>query len=276
MLPSSIRRLSYNPALRAIAQRFHVGGFARRIYCRLLSNSGSLRFSCLGVDAVFSTHNSKQMGFTDCVTTTERTVIEETLSTLRAGDAFLDVGCNFGAYSIIASKLVGPRGRVIAVDPHPPTIELLKENLELNGCENVDVLNVAFTDKTGSLSLSYSEHGSHLHRADDLASPVHVVPATAGDETLGSLPAPAVVKVDVEGHEFAVLCGLKETLSSSACRVLCVEIHPQLLPPGVDENRIVRFIHDCGFSSVKENARASMAKQSLRSFKFEFLVVARR
>jgi FkbM family methyltransferase len=276
MLPSSIRRLSYNPVARTIAQRFHVGGLARSIYCRLLSNSGSLRFSCLGVDAVFNTHNSKQMGFTDCVITTERNVIEQTLSTLCAGDTFLDIGCNFGAYSIIASKLVGARGRVIAVDPHPPTIVRLKENLELNGCENVHVMNVAFTDRTGLLSLGFSDYGSHLHRADDRASLVHMVRATAGDEALGSLPPPAVVKVDVEGHEFAVLCGLKETLSSSACRVLCVEIHPHLLPPGVDENRIVKFIHNCGFSSVKENARASMAKQSLRSFKFECLVVAHR
>jgi len=268
--------LSYNPVARTIAQHLHVGGLARRIYCRLLSSSGVLRFSCLGVEAVFSSQNRDQIGFTDCVITTEKDVIEETLSNLRAGDTFLDVGCNFGAYSVVASKIVGPRGRVIAVDPHPTTVDVLRENLKLNGCENVDVLNVAFTDRTGLLSLSYGETNAHLHRADDLASPVQVVQARAGDEALGGLPAAAVVKVDVEGHEFAVLGGLKKTLSSSACRVLCVEIHPQFLPTGVDENRIIKFIRDCGFSSVKEHARASMGNQSLRSVKFEFLVIARR
>jgi FkbM family methyltransferase len=276
MLPSSVRRLSYNPIARTIAQRLHVGGFARRIYCRLLSSNGVLRFSCLGVEASFSSHNRAQMGFTDCVITTEKNIIEETLSNLRVGDTFLDVGCNFGAYSVVASKLVGGGGRVIAVDPHPATVEILRENLKLNGCENVEVLNVAFTDSTGLLSLSFGETNAHLHRSDDLSSPIQVVQGIAGDEALVGLPAPAVVKVDVEGHEFAVLCGLKETLSSSACRVLCVEIHPQFLPAGVDENRILKFIRDCGFSSVKEHPRASMGYQSLRSVKFEFLVIAHR
>ena len=276
MLPSSIRKLSYNPVARMIAQRLHVGRFARRIYCRFLSSGRPLGFSCLGVDALFSSHNPQQMGFTDYVIITERDAIEETLSNLRAGDTFLDVGCNFGAYSVVASKILGPGGRVIAVDPHPGTVDILRENLTLNGCGNVDVLNVAFTDRTALMSLSYDETNAHLYRADDLASPQKVVQAIPGDEALEHLPAPAVVKIDVEGHEFAVLCGLKKTLSSSACRVLCVEVHPQLLPPEIDEHRIVQFIRECGFSSVKENARASMTKQSLRSPKFEFLVIAHR
>jgi hypothetical protein len=79
MLPAAIRRLSYNPMHRTIAQRLHVGVLARRVYCRLLSSDGSRRFSCLGVSGVIRTLNSKQLAFVDCVVTREMDVIEETL-----------------------------------------------------------------------------------------------------------------------------------------------------------------------------------------------------
>jgi len=64
-----------------------------------------------------------------------------------------------------------------------------------------------------------------------------------------------VVKIDVEGHEFAVLSGLKQTLSTAHCRTLCVEIHPQLLPSGLTQNSIMKFIRNCGLSIVDEIAR---------------------
>ena len=95
-LPRTIRKLSYNWQLRRIAQKLHIGHFARRIYCRLLSSGGPLQVSCLGVNAVLKTHNSNQLAFVDCIFTTEREAIEATLSKLRPGDVFLDVGSHYG------------------------------------------------------------------------------------------------------------------------------------------------------------------------------------
>lgn len=254
-LPRTIRRLSYNRRLRSIAQMLHVGHFARRLYCRLLSSSGALKVSCLGVNAVLKTHNSNQLAFVDCIFTTEREAIEATLCKLRPGDVFLDVGCHYGVYSVLASKLVGPTGRVVAVEPHPGTLEVLRENVALNGCDNVEVLSLALSDSPGSLALSYNENGSHRQRQSDPASTVHSVQAMGGDEALGNSATPSVIKIDVEGHEFAVLLGLKGTLSSAACRVLCLEIHPQFLPRGVTQDDILTFIRQCGFRLVSQVAR---------------------
>lgn len=50
---------------------------------------------------------------------------------LRAGDTFVDVGAHHGLYSIHASKLVGSEGRVIVVEPNPPSPERLRANLAL-------------------------------------------------------------------------------------------------------------------------------------------------
>ena len=131
----------------------------------------------------------------------------------------------------------------------------------MNGCVNVEVMNVAFIDTPGSLSLRYSNHGSHLKRAHDLPATVHVVPAVAGDGALRDSPAPAVIKVDVEGYEWAVLRGLQKILCRQSYRLLCLEVHPQLLPSDVDENRLVTFVRECGFVWVHQNIRASMVNQ---------------
>jgi FkbM family methyltransferase len=179
------------------------------------------------------------------------------LCTLKAGDTFLDVGCHYGIFSVLASRLVGPAGRVIAVEPHPESLEVLKENLALNCCENVDVLNLAFSDTTGPLALAYNENFAVSRRASDPPSAVHTAQGMAGDDALRSAAVPAAVKIDVEGHEFAVLNGLEQTLSDAACRRLCLEIHPPMLPSGVNKDSITKFIQNCGFTILSENARSA-------------------
>jgi FkbM family methyltransferase len=254
MLPAAIRKLSCNPTLRRVAGSLHISHFARRVYCRLLSNDGMLQVSMIGVTALFKSGDSKQIALVDYILTTERDFIEMALNDLREGETFLDVGCNYGIFSILASKVVGPKGRVISVDPYPKALEVLRGNIAANRCENVDVLNVAFSNRSGSLSLSYNDNGAALQTPLDAPSTVHTVPAMAGDEALHGV-VPAAMKVDVEGHELAVLTGLKHALSSKACRRLCLEIHPTLLPSDVTEAGIMAFIKDCGFHILHESPR---------------------
>lgn len=256
-LPKAIRRLSHSRGLGRIAQRLRVKHFARRLYCRLLSGSGVLELSCLGVSAVFETRSSNELRFIDHIFTTEREAIERTLCALRPGDTFLDVGCHYGIYSVLASKLVGPTGRVIAVEPHPGVLEVLRRNIAFNGCENIEVLNLALSDTTGLLGLAYNENGSGRQRDADPVSPVHNVWAIAGDEILNKFPVASGIKIDVEGHEFAVLSGLRRTLSSTICRILCLEIHPELLPNGVTEETILTYIGECRFSVASRTTRAA-------------------
>jgi len=254
MLPAAIRKLSCNPMLRRVAGRLHISHLARRVYCRLLSNNGVLQVSMLGVNAGFKSRDSKQLALVDYILTTERDFIELALDDLHEGETFLDVGCNYGIFSILASKVVGPKGRVIAVEPHPGALEVLRGNVAANRCENVEVLNVAFSDRTGSLSLSYNENGAGPQTPSDAPATVHAVQAMAGDEALRNV-IPAAMKIDVEGHEFAVLTGLKQALSSEVCRRLCLEIHPTLLPSDVTKDGIMAFVGDCGFHVLHESIR---------------------
>ena len=56
---------------------------------------------------------------------------------LRPGDAVVDVGANIGLATLVAAKIVGPTGRIIAVEPHPRTFEYLRDNVQLNGLTDV-------------------------------------------------------------------------------------------------------------------------------------------
>jgi FkbM family methyltransferase len=255
MLPSAIRRLSNTPAVHRLAKRLHLTQLVRSLYCRLLTTNGVLPISCLGIEAGLKAHNSKQMVFMDYIWTTEREFIEAALCDLRSGDTFLDVGCHYGIFSILASKIVGPAGRVIAVEPHPGALEVLQRNISANFCENIEILNLALSDVTSPLSLAFNENGAGIQRESDPASALHMVQGMAGDEALRKTPIPAVVKIDVEGHEFEVLNGLKQTLSSPSCRRLCLEIHPTLLPSGIGRDGIVEFIRGCGLDVLSESAR---------------------
>jgi hypothetical protein len=96
----------------------------------------------------------------------------------------------------------------------------------------------------------------------------------AGDDVLRVSSTPAAIKVDVEGHEFAVLSGLKLTLSDPACRVLCVEIHPSFLPEGITSESILSLIAGFGFSTVRQMPRSSMV--NLTEGEKEILVLAAR
>jgi FkbM family methyltransferase len=257
MLPLAIRKISCHPLVREVAHRLHVTRFARGLYCRLLAGDGELHVSCLGVDAVLKTRNSKQLAFVDYILTTERDSIEAALRHLTVGDTFLDVGSHYGIFSILASKLVGPMGKVIAVEPHGGALQVLRENLVVNRCENVEVMNFAFSDTTGPIALAYHENGMGIRSPlSDAASTRNTVQGKSGDDALRGFSIPAAVKIDVEGHEFQVLTGLKQTLSSAACRLLSVEVHPSLLPSGISKGSIMTFIRECGFKTFDENIRS--------------------
>ena len=74
-------------------------------------------------------------------------------SFVKPGDCVLDVGANIGLYSLALSRAVGPSGRVIAVEPDPDNLALLRRNLQANGCTNVTVVEEALGDEAKEVLL---------------------------------------------------------------------------------------------------------------------------
>src|SRR5439155_18290144 len=76
---------------------------------------------------------------------------------LAPGMTFLDIGAHVGYYSIIAGRIVGPRGLVLSFEPEPNNFELLVANAWQNGLTNVACFPWAVGDATGFTELHMSE-----------------------------------------------------------------------------------------------------------------------
>ena len=84
----------------------------------------------------------------------------------RPGMTVVDVGANLGYYSLLASRLVGDSGRVVALEPNSENCRLLLSSLRLNGSTNVELLPVAADVASGWAY--YSTHvGSNGGLVDD-------------------------------------------------------------------------------------------------------------
>ena len=151
---------------------------------------------------------------------------------LGEGDVFVDVGANVGYYTLLGSRRVGPTGGVVAIEASPEIFGRLQANLDLNGSTNVRALNLAASDQEGTLSVyrtdedlrglttTVARRGLELECEVDAARVV----ALLNDDELSRV---RLVKVDVEGGEWAVSKGLEKLLSEGRPDLeLIVEVEP--------------------------------------------------
>jgi len=136
---------------------------------------------------------------------------------LRAGDGVVDVGANIGVHALLASRLVGESGRVLAIEAHPATFRALEDNLRLNARPNIDAVCAAAGPGRGRVRFS--------DRADDDWNQVGSggtleVEQLPLDEIAAALPAVTLIKIDVEGYELPSLRGASALLARSQCVVL--------------------------------------------------------
>ncbi|PYU57011.1 MAG: hypothetical protein DMG55_21825, partial [Acidobacteria bacterium] len=75
---------------------------------------------------------------------------------LSAGSVFVDVGANFGVYTLVASKLVGETGRVLAFEPTAQSFATLQQNIALDHCSNVRAFQVALAQTGGKAWLYHA------------------------------------------------------------------------------------------------------------------------
>jgi FkbM family methyltransferase len=153
----------------------------------------------------------------------------------RKGDVVVDVGAHIGKYSLIASKMVGPQGKVIAIEAHPDNYDILKKNIVLNNLTNVVALNFAVHSKETMVKLYEpgQEEGFTIYntimtgrKMSNNQKYVEVHAKTLDSILLeNAIKEVNWIKIDVEGAELEVLRGAPNTLSKSGSSSLLIEIH---------------------------------------------------
>jgi FkbM family methyltransferase len=180
------------------------------------------------------------------------------------GDLVVDVGAHWGYFTLMAATLCGETGRVIAFEPHPANVSILTKNMQANRLGNVDVVPKAVSDREGlaKLFLSRDSSGNSLNSVPpgaelSLGQNDHLGVETVTLDGFLAPPCrkPALVKVDIEGGELAVLEGMRTLIRETADLVLIMEFNPFYFS-GARGEAFLKMLTDQGFElAIIDDAR---------------------
>ena len=173
---------------------------------------------------------------------------------LEPGDTFIDVGANSGFFTLLASKRVGPAGRVLSFEPVPSMHKKLLENISVNGMNNISVQDTALSKAEGTLPLFEGPQGhkgiSSLRQIENSSATLQVrtLPLDSFSNTLSSVK---LIKIDVEGAEQLVLEGMTNILNKYHPYFVIEITDDYLRAFGHTAVRLANFIREFGYRMYK-------------------------
>jgi FkbM family methyltransferase len=141
---------------------------------------------------------------------------------VKPGDVLFDLGSNVGFYTLLGSRLAGPAGRVVAFEPSRRNLWYLRRHLELNAITNCQVIEAAVSSQPGVAHFEISDLPVTGRITNEFSAAGYSVKTVTLDPLVreGEVPAPNVIKCDIEGGEFRALFGARETLTRYKPRIL--------------------------------------------------------
>jgi len=177
---------------------------------------------------------------------------------LAAGDTFFDIGANAGFFSLVAAKIVGYNGKVLAFEPLPDNAEYISEQFTLNDLEYCHVIRDAISAYVGTALFSYDKPGTstaHVGNSKGGEKSIQVKLNTL-DNVTRTWGIPKLVKMDIEGAEVAALEGASNLLQKG-CVTFLIELHGPDCEVGVRE-----ILSNNGYEFFNlEGARLDINKQ---------------
>ena len=174
------------------------------------------------------------------------------LQNLSRGDHVLDIGANIGYFPLVASRAIGPSGRLLGFEPSPDVFEILKRNIQQAGTTNVEIFPWAIGAKNEIAQFHQSEvpnWGSLIR--DDALLPIRSIDVEVKriDDVVQRFPGfnPSVLRMDVEGGELMVLEGAQEVLREYK-PFLFIEVHTFALGWEAVRSGLIG-LRDLGYSS---------------------------
>jgi FkbM family methyltransferase len=202
---------------------------------------------------------------------------------LRPGLVVVDIGAHHGFYSLLASKKVGPTGRVLAFEPSPRERSRLLRHLRLNSCLNARVWDCALGQADGNADLFVvdgTETGCNSLRPPNASQPAKTVPVKVAslDDCLEREGIDHVdfIKMDVEGAEVEVLKGATRLLDRRPRPVLMCEVQDiRTAPWGYPAKEIVDFLSHREFQwfSISDDHGLSLIPSDHEAFNGNYIAI---
>lgn len=152
-----------------------------------------------------------------------------------------DIGAHVGYYTLLSSTLVGPGGKVYAFEPLPRNIAFIKRHILMNLVTNVDVVEAAVSEKTGS---TFFVEGEESPMGQISSEGYLQVKTVSLDELVstGKVEFPDYMKIDVEGAEYDVLLGARRIIREKLPKIF-LATHGQEL-----KEKCCQMLLDWGYS----------------------------
>jgi FkbM family methyltransferase len=173
--------------------------------------------------------------------------------TLGLGATVIDIGANIGCFTVIAAKIVGPTGRVFAVEPEESTYRQLLRNIELNRLTNVTPLKLAIGALQGAMTLHSdpnrlfssvfrSVNGREVQGIDQQ------VQMTTLDALMNAyhIPRCDYLKLDCEGAEHEIVANMSQTTARRIAQIT-MEVHKV---PGFDVQMLRERLRSLGYRRI--------------------------
>lgn len=187
-----------------------------------------------------------------------KNIYEPNLNHLKAmiapDSTIIDVGANIGFLSAKFSKWLSKKGLVIAIEPEPLNVQILKQTLGEKKISNVEVINGAAAEKEGTLFLKLNPLNPADHRLSDQGIPIKAFTIDNLLDGKGYLPV-SLIKIDVQGAEPRVLQGAKNTISQYK-PIIFIEIDDESLnAAGFTSNGLIELLRSYGYDLWDEKMK---------------------
>ena len=171
------------------------------------------------------------------------------------GDIVIDVGANIGEYSLIAAQKVKQNGKVISIEPLKETAQTLTKNFQLNNFTNYEVITKVIGNENKKVNLYKQMAGGTMGFVDSTLigrkfEKVDEVEMTTIDEILSTrnIENVKIMKIDIEGYEFELLKGAKNSLQNKKIENMMIEVHINYLKEkGISEKQFYDYLTKQGY-----------------------------
>jgi len=232
---------------------------------------GAFQFICHLSDAI-----AREVCFTGRYEPQETFLLQRLLT---PGQTFVDVGANWGYFTMLAAARVGSSGRIISIEPHPQILALLKANVVQNGISWATVVEAAIAASQGTKTLNGFDPagdkwgtsfltGSH---STDREQSFEVVTARL-DDVLDAHGVDRVdlLKMDIEGAEALAIKGMTRGLVSGRYPRILLELHPQLITShGTTAQDVLSELLQHGYRAWRIDHSPEMTRQAAYASKME-------
>jgi FkbM family methyltransferase len=167
------------------------------------------------------------------------------------GDTVVDIGANEGMIAMMAARVVGASGKVIAFEPNPAPRNVMARAVARNQLDWIDIRPFGLSDEANVLTLTVPEVNSgegSFGRPSYDATDVETIKCEVrvGDAELAG-EMPRLIKIDVEGFELHVLRGLRETIRRAKPLIVVEMVARHLANAGTTPEAVFAELQEAGY-----------------------------